>query len=366
MKVAFFIGSLNRGGTEMLTLDIFQRKESLPFEPILIYRNDGELSNAYRATGVSMFRIKPIGSRLRYVKALRDLIRRERVDILHAQTLANALVGIPCTLFTRAKLVFTFHGLFTSRSSIPARHLAVWLSDASIFVSGYVRDWYFTHTLLCPKRRCHMIYNGINFEKIDADYPEPDFLKEYKSDTSASLGMVGNFVNGRSQIVVCKALRLLKERGTEFQFFFIGKQSDAEPELFDACVSFCRENGLSSCVHFLGSRGDVPAILQRLDGFVFSTIRDTFGIAVIEALASGLPALANDWAVMKEISCEGMYFDLFRSGDEKDCCDKLQEMIEHLDERKATARNNAPDIKAIYSIDKHIEALNQVYEKTLI
>ena len=87
MKVAFFIGSLNRGGAEILVLDTLRKRNTAPFESILIYRNDGDLSDEYRATGVPMFRIKPTGTKLGYVPRLRRLLKKEKVDILHTQTL---------------------------------------------------------------------------------------------------------------------------------------------------------------------------------------------------------------------------------------------------------------------------------------
>ena len=365
MKAAFFIGSLNRGGTEMLTLDIFRRKDTAPFEMMLIYRNEGTLSEEYRATGVPMFRLKPEGSKVKYLKEIRSLLKQERVDILHAQTLTNGLFSIACTVFSPVKSVYTFHGLFSNKTLI-TRHLVSWNADADIFVSQYVRDWYGSHSLFFPERKSHTVHNGIDFSKIEAGYPEPELFKEYESEKAVRLGMVGNFVGGRSQIVVCKALKLLRDRGAAFHFYFVGKQSDAEPDLYDACVNYCRDNGLLDCTHFLGSRGDVPAILQHLDGFVFSTIKDTFGIAVIEAIAAGLPTITNDWAVMKEISLDGTLVDLFESGNEKDCCDKMQALIDNLESRKEKARKDAVTVKDTFSIDRHIEALYKVYEKTLL
>ena len=94
MKVAYFIGSLNRGGTETLVLDTFRRKEVAPYESILVYRKEGDLSEAYRATGVPMFRIQPTGLKLGYIPKLRRLLRKEGVDILHTQTHLNAFLGI--------------------------------------------------------------------------------------------------------------------------------------------------------------------------------------------------------------------------------------------------------------------------------
>ena len=363
MKVAFFIGSLNRGGTEMLVLDVFQKRQLAPFEMILIYRNDGELSDSYKATGVPMFRIKPHGSKWKHLQEIRNLLKKEKVDILHAQTLTNGLFGIACTAFSRVKLVFTFHGLFTEHKLSWIRHLIMWKADAVIYVSRYIQDWYRDHTFLYPNQRCYLVYNGINFDKLSVTYPEPTFFREYESNRVIRLAMVGNFVSGRSQMVVCKGLKQLSEKGYAFHFYFIGGKKEREPWLFDQCVAYCEQNGLSDQVHFVGSRGDIPAILQHIDGFVFSTIRDTFGIAVIEAVSAGVPTLANDWAVMKEISSDGLYFDLFKSGDDNDCCLRMQQLLDDLDNRKRKAIKNGEAIKDIYSIDNHIIALGNVYNK---
>ena len=328
MKVAYFIGSLNRGGTEMLTLDICCKKNYVPYEIILIYRNEGDLSEEFRASGVPMFRIKPKGVKIGYFGKLRKLVKEENVSIVHAQSMINAAIAVLFTLFTKVKLVVSFHGFFRSVSMSVLWQTVMWNADAMVFVSGVVRDWYYKRSLYCPKQRCNVVYNGINFEKFDRKYEIPDFLaEEYNGVKKMRFVMVGNFVSGRSQIVVCKSLKLLKDQGvTGFDFYFVGKRVDSESWRYDECVGYCEQYGLDF-VHFVGSRGDVPAILQHVDGFVYSTFDDTFGIAVVEAMAVGIPVIVNDWDVMKEITLQGKYATLFETENEEDCAAKIKELV---------------------------------------
>ena len=122
MKVAYYIGGLNRGGTEMLTLDIFRRKDYAPYDMILVYRNDGELSEEFRKTGVPMFRIKPKGLKIGYFGQIRRLLKREKVDVVHAQTLVNAVIAIWVTAFSHVRVVASFHGFLRSNFWILKLH----------------------------------------------------------------------------------------------------------------------------------------------------------------------------------------------------------------------------------------------------
>lgn len=366
MKVAYFIGSLNRGGTEMLTLDICRKRSFAPYEIILIYRNDGELTEEFKATGVPMFRIKPRGAKIGYFGELRRLVKRENVSIVHAQTLTNAAMAVLFTLFTKVKLVASFHGFFRSISMSVLKQAVMRNADAMVFVSGFVRDWYFKKSLFCPKQRCKVVYNGINFEKFDRKYEVPDFLDNSSNGVKKlRFVMVGNFVSVRSQIVICKSLKLLKDQGiTNFDFYFVGKRVDSESWRYDECVEFCERYGLMDFVHFVGSRGDVPAILQHVDGFIYSTFDDTFGIAVVEAMAVGIPVIVNDWDVMKEITRQGKYATLFETENEEDCAMKIKELVASNEAYHDKALKNVEGIREMYSIEKHVMNLYEIY-KTL-
>lgn len=60
------------------------------------------------------------------------------------------------------------------------------------------------------------------------------------------------------------------------------------------------QSGLGERVRFLGFRRDVPAILAASDGFVAPTRYEPYGIAVQEALCTGLPALVSRTAGIAE------------------------------------------------------------------
>ena len=300
---------------------------------------------------------------------MRRLLKEEKIDILHTQTHLNAFLGIFCTCFSVVKLVVSFHGFTPSMLDKVYTRFGLCCADASIFVSRYVCDWYLKRVFFAMRRRSHVVYNGIDFSKFDKQYDIPIFLKNdlITPTETVKLAMVGNFSSARSQILLCQALKLIKGRNSyDIRLYFVGKKTNAEPEVFDNCVSYCRENGLlDTSIFFVGGRSDVPAILQYMDAFVYATNRDTFGIAVIEAIASGLPTIVNDWEVMKEVTNNGEWASIYKTMDVDDCAAKIEEFIKNKKQRKETANRNAEEVRQKFSIETHILNLNEVYEKTL-
>ena len=67
---------------------------------------------------------------------------------------------------------------------------------------------------------------------------------------------------------------------------------------------------------FWGPRSDVPELLGQMDVFAFSTTRDEgFGIALIEAMAAGLPVVASDVPACREVLDDGAAGILVPAGD---------------------------------------------------
>lgn len=369
IKVAYFIGSLNRGGTEMLTLDICRKKEYAPFEIILIYRNDGDLTEEFKASGVPMFKIKPKIFKIGYFVQLRRLIKREKIDVVHAQTFLNCKIILFSLVFSQVKVVSSFHGFSFANSSLLNRLIVMKGARELVFVSQYVMDYYLKRNDFCDIKKCDVVYDGVNIEKITKKYSKPDFLSKNQGNilNKFHLVMVGNFVDGRSQSFVCNVVKLLRDQGVDnFDFYFIGKRVENEASRYDECYRYCKENGLMDCVHFVGGRSDVYAILQHVDGFIYSSEHDTFGIAVVEAMLSGLPVVVNDWEVMKEITQNGRFAALYETDNTEDCCEKIKDLINNFNYYQSKARSNVELIMKSYSIERHIDALKSVYDKCVL
>ena len=359
MKVAFFLGGLRRGGAESLVYDICRKRAEAPFEVYVLYRKDDDFSEAFRKTGVEMIRVKRTGNMLRYMRALRKTVLDNRIDIVHAQTASNAMVSILALLFTQVKVVTTFHGFSFSNAPKWYRKLVYGGSKRIVCVSEFEKRHYERKWGLPADNKLRVVHNGIDFSKLDN--PQPDISHPVSIDRNVlNLIMVGSFIEGRAQPFVCRALYRLDQRGVPFHMYFAGRRDEAEPWRYDDCVSYCRENGLADKVTFLGNRSDVPWLLRQMDLFFYATDHDTFGIAVIEAIASGLPVIVNDWEVMKEVTRDGAWATLFQTGSEEDCVSKILDWMERSPKAPADA------VRTHFSIENHIQALTRIYEEAVL
>ena len=114
-------------------------------------------------------------------------------------------------------------------------------------------------------------------------------------------------------------------------------------------------------VTFLGNRSDIPWLLSRMDLFFYASEHDTFGIAVIEALAVGLPVLVNDWAVMKEITQDGALAMLYRTDDLEDCLTKIRNFARFNGDDRPDCSRTMAVVRERYSIEGHLRKLNEIY-----
>jgi Glycosyltransferase len=364
MRIAYLLGSLNRGGTETLLLDCFRNAAIAGFSFVGIYRKEGILANDFKKTDIPLFRLTPKSKTdIAYVAKLRGLLIRNRITIVHAQQPIDALYARIATFGTGIKVVLTFHG-YDMEANKTDKTLIRWVirrTDLNIFVSNSQKKYYHQQYHFAEESAI-TVYNGISFDKLTSAKSNSWRAKLNITTDTILLGSVGNFGAVRDQLTICQFLKLLNENKIDFRFLFVGKKNTGEEWRYDQCVSFCHENGLDDKVLFLGTRSDVPDILTQLDAFIYSTDHDTFGIAVIEAMASAIPVFVNDWEVMLEITDDGNFAHLYNTKNPEDLLNKFFPFTANPDLYKQKAEEAALWVHETYSIERHLNRLKETYK----
>ncbi len=367
VKVAYFLGALNRGGTEILLLDVFRNWQRFPYDIIGVHRKGGALLHEYETAAPDLICCTPVcGHVLTYLIKLRKILKRYHISVIHAQMPLDCIYGYLASIGLGIKVITTFHG-FDIGADIQTKcknRLAIRLADKVCFVSNYEYD-YFTQHYSVGLKGC-VNYNGIDMSKLDKIGVPTNTVNDLSTNRyRAKLCMVGSFCSGRSQQIICRAINVLqKQMQNDFDFYFIGGARNGEKYLMDWCVEYCKNNGLNN-VYFLDNRIDIYSLLYHMDGFIYSTVHDTFSIAVVEAMALGLPVVVNDWEVMKEITHQGEWATLYKTEDVEDCADKIKDLLNNLIERKKQAQKNKSQVRDAYSIEKHIQHLTDIYQSVI-
>ena len=266
-----------------------------------------------------------------------------------------AILSIIATTFTKTKVVTSFHGLAFADSNQVFQKFIFKHSSALVFVSNHTFDTYKTKCPFLPLGKCHVVYNGVSFSRIQVKNLGTANTGELK------LGMVGSFRISRNQLFVCGFLKKLLDEGVRFHFYFIGARCKGEEKCYDDCVAFCRNNGLEDSVSFLGGCDNVPQLLSSLDAYIYATYSDTFGLSIIEAIASGLPTFVNDWPVAHEVTHDGAYAYIYKSEDVDDLFEKFSAYLNNKQRYAQSAIKNAHLVRQEFSIETHIDNLNKIY-----
>ncbi len=107
---------------------------------------------------------------------------------------------------------------------------------------------------------------------------------------------VGNLRKEKNQSEILKVALELKRRGLDFEVEIVG-----DGPLGDMLASEIAQKGLRNEVKLMGRRDDVHELLLTSDIFLFTSKSEGFGVAIIEAMAAGLPCVVYDLPVLREL-----------------------------------------------------------------
>lgn len=228
-------------------------------------------------------------------------IARKRPDALIAyQSTASVLVGIVGTL-AGCKIRIVHQTAMPDEIHPAVRALDTAMGSAGLYSINVANSAATEHAFgHYPQRyRNYMRRIDHGLDALSPRHPRPDVLPRYAiPDDGLLLLNAGRLCDQKGQDQIIRALphvpgaRLILAGG--------GPNEAALKDL-------ARALGVADRIHFLGvvSREDLGDLLGAADIFVFPSKWETFGLAAVEAAMAGLPVVASDLAVLREVLSTG-------------------------------------------------------------
>ena len=247
---------------------------------------------------------------LRYIWKLRELLRRERVDILHVRSRHPAWVawlawrGLPT--HARPRFITTAHGLYSvnSYSAVMAR------GEQVIAISETVREYLLReyHRVVRPSQ-IEVIYRGIDPELFHPGFqPSSEWIARWDSQYPRLQGrplltLPGRLTRLKGHADFLDIVATVRREVPNICGLIVGgadkRRSGYEQELRTEVA----RRGLDDTILFTGHRSDIREILSLSD-VVFSLTNnppEAFGRTVVEALSLGRPVVGYDHAGAGEV-----------------------------------------------------------------
>lgn len=316
-RLAHVVNSLDPGGTERLVVEMATALSG-EFEVVVFCLDaPGMWARRVRDSGVPVYGLwRQPGLDLSIPVRLASDFRRMGIDIVHAhQYTAWFYSALSRLLNGRPRLVFEEHGRFHPELDKPVRRLVnsvliSRLTHRCVAVSEDVRRRLVRYEGLAGDR-IEVVHNGV------ADMPVADPASRkaarealgFDSDDFV-VGTVGRFDPVKNLRMLVVGLADVATRLPKLKGLLIG----AGPGL-DDIRERVNAAGLADRVSMPGHRDDARALLKGMDLFVLTSLSEGTSVALLEAMAAGIPVAVTDVGGNPEVVIDDVTGWVVPSGD---------------------------------------------------
>lgn len=243
------------------------------------------------------------GVNLRGVALFFSYLRSFRPDLIHAHMFHASILARLARIFLRTRVVCTVHSEIECSHLKKSGRIREWIylltdraSNCTTAVSHRVRDRYRTKRLVRDSIM-PVIENGVDPDRFR---PDPD----KRTQTRANLGWsnlfiwlaVGRLEDPKDYLRMVRAFRPIYERWPSARLVIAG-----EGRLRGQIETAIEETNLQDAVTLLGSRQDVPDLMNAADAFVLCSEWEGCQLVLLEAGAAALPAVATSVGAAPQI-----------------------------------------------------------------
>ena len=297
---------------------------------------------------------------------LAQLCREKPIDILHAHyAIPHAVSAYLCKQILgegAPKIVTTLHGtditlLGLDSSFYDITRFSLQQSDGLTAVSAYLaRETAERFCIDCP---IEVIHNFIDLERFHPSKRSDEARARYAQPGELLVGHLSNFRWVKRAPDVVRAFHRIRQ-SVPARLLMVGDGPELEPTRLLA-----EEIGVLDSTDFLGSDLAVEDLLPQLDLFLLPSEQESFGLAALEAMASGVPVIGTSVGGVPEL-VDADSGALFPVGDTDSMGAAGAEILSDsntLDQLRRGARRRAEEFAQPRLVDQYEAFYAQVLER---
>lgn len=294
MKVLHVITGLAAGGAETQLELLLQHTRHRA--EVAVLSNPGSVSRRIAANGVTVYDLgMRSNSQVSIIFRLARIMCEGDYDAVHTHLYRACVYGRPAARMARVPLVVTTeHSLgekqIEGRPKSPFVRLLYlatdFFSEATIAVSNETRRLLVEWGI--PREKIRVIPNGLDLASFGYSPDDRRLLRKQLGIPSEDfvVGSVGRLHRFKRYDLLVEAAAPLLSRGRAW-LLLVGEGAERT-----RLENLAREVGVADRTIFAGERDDVSRFLSVMDLFASPSEEETFGLAILEAAASGLPVVA--------------------------------------------------------------------------
>jgi len=286
LRVLEMIGNAIVGGMESAVLRLVQALPADEFRVTAMCPFESAFTKRL-AEVAGPVHVAPISEDLRWhsIQMAVELVRRERIDVIHAHLWKAHVLAAVVGRLTATPVLATVHGMHMTMGDLEAHLIG---RTHACMVSEAAR----AHALAvgAAADRLHVVRNGVD---DDVFAPRPA-----RADRPPTVGFVGRLSPEKDPRTFVEAAALVHARAPAVRFTVVG-----DGPLRAELEALARERRLDGALAFAGVRDDMPATYGGLDVLALTSLHEGTPLAVLEAMACGLPIVATSVGGVPELVC---------------------------------------------------------------
>lgn len=362
IKVVHLTTDLGLGGRERVIVDLCNKLLDMDYRSsICCLRWSGPLAKRLRSEVEIIQLYKKQRLDLSIVFPLKNYLRYRKIDILHAHNPGTLLYGLLAAKWAGTPAIInTEHG-FASQLSLKTRlkdRLLYQYVDRITTVSEKLKNDLIS-TFGIENRKVQTLRNGISSAKIEEE-PSVSRKKIGMSEDHLNIGIIARLVPVKNHRMIFEAFHIVRTQNPAVRLWVVGS-GDLKTEL----EKQARMLGIQHDVVFMGSRTDVPVILNALDLFVLCSFSEGLSITLLEAMSAGLPIVATNVGGNSEVIEHGKSGLLVESDQSEDLAESILKLIVNKDLAQKMGLAASHRFAEQFSIDCMTQKMDKLYRSLL-